>query len=56
MTIVDTSGSRHELTQNVYGVGDVRTGDSKGIQGSQPSDDSKSGLEEDQHQLGTDGH
>jgi hypothetical protein len=29
MTIVDTSGSSHELTQNVDWVGDVRTSDSK---------------------------
>ncbi|KAK1644053.1 hypothetical protein QYE76_061858 [Lolium multiflorum] len=29
MTIVDTSGSSHELTQNVDWVGDVRTCDSK---------------------------
>ena len=29
MTIVDTRGRRHELTQNVDRVGDVRSDDSK---------------------------
>jgi hypothetical protein len=33
MTVVDTGGSGHELTQDVNGIRNVKTGDAKDRQG-----------------------
>jgi hypothetical protein len=49
---VDYGGSRHELTQNIDMIGDVKTGDSK----VEKTHGSASGPIEDHHQWRGDAH